>query len=259
MPAKIHQIVENNILTLLLDHPERANALTHTMIAELIGAIKQAERDETIRCIVLRGAGNAFCSGQDVTEMLMADTISYREHLQKTYNPLVLALRQIEKPVIASIHGAVAGAGLGIALACDLRIAAEDAKFTLGFLRLGLIPDAGLSALLVAHLGLSRALGWALTNQVIDAQQAHSWGLVHQVVSPQKILDETNILANQLAQSPTKAIGLTKRVFNHSALANLENLLDYEAHLQEIARTSEEHRRGVQAFLAQKSNPSPNG
>jgi len=159
---------------------------------------------------------------------------------------------QIEKPVIAALHGAVAGAALGIALACDLRIAAEGTQFTVGFLGIGLAPDSGVSLLLPAVVGLGIASELAFTNAPFDARQALSWNLVNGVVPPEELLPQSMALAVRLARGPQPIIGLSKRAFNRAILPNLESVLDYEAHIQAIAQHSAEHREGVQAFLEKR-------
>lgn len=244
-------------LTISLNRPERANAFNFEMIAELQGALKRADRDSQVRCVVLTGAGSSFCAGHDITEMLAAQgqDISYREHLLKTYNPLIVQIRQLEKPLIAAINGPVAGAGLGVALACDMRIAAETALFTVGFSAIGLVPDSAVSLLLPALIGLGRATEYTFTNQPITAAQALEWGLVNWVVPERELATETEKVAAGLAAGPTGAYGLAKRLFNKTILPNLEEALGYEAYLQEIASKSEEHLKGVKAFL-EKRKPS---
>ncbi len=241
-------------LTIHLNRPERANAFNFEMIAELQEALKQAARDSQVRCVVLTGAGRAFSAGQDVNEMLAAQgqNVSYREHLQKTYNPLILQIRRLEKPVIAAINGPVAGAGLGVALACDVRLAAETATFTVGFIGLGLVPDSAVSLLLPVLIGLGRATEFTFSNQPITAAQALAWGLVNRVTAETRLEAETAQFADRLASGPLGAYGLTKRLFNKTVLPTLEETLDYEAHLQEIARQRPEHRQGVEAFLAKR-------
>jgi len=245
-------------LTISLNRPERANAFDFEMIADLQDALRQAAKDSQVRCLVLTGAGRAFSAGHDVTEMLAAQgqDISYRDHLQKTYNPLILQIRRLEKPVIAAINGPVAGAGLGVALACDLRIAAESAQFTVGFTGIGLVPDSAVSLLLPVLIGLGRATEFTFSNQPITAAQALAWGLVNRITTDATFSEETSRVAESLASGPLGAYGLTKRLFNKTMLSNLEEALDYEAHLQEIARTRVEHVKGVKAFLDKKGTPS---
>jgi len=244
-------------LTISLNRPERANAFNFEMIAELRAALKDAATASRVRCVVLTGAGNSFCAGHDITEMLAAQgqNISYREHLEETYNPLIIQIRQLEKPVIAAINGPVAGAGLGIALACDIRIAAETALFTVGFTAIGLVPDSAVSLLLPAMIGLGRATEFTFTNQPITAAQALEWGMVNRVVPDDKLTEVTAKLAAGLAVGPTGAYGLTKRLFNKNYLSNLETALGYEGELQEIASKGEEHYQGVRAFLDKRKYP----
>lgn len=241
-------------LTISLNRPERANAFNFEMIAALQCALEKAAEESQIRCVVLTGAGNSFCAGHDLAEMLAAQgqEVSYREHLQQTYNPLILQLRQLEKPVIAALNGPVAGAGLGVALACDMRVAAETALFTVGFSGIGLVPDSAVSLLLPALIGLGRATEFTFTNQPITTSQALEWGMVNQVVPENKLIDAAGKLAASLAAGPVGAYGLTKRLFNKSMLPNLEEVLEFEGELQEIASKGEEHYQGVKAFLEKR-------
>ena len=251
--ANVLSDLQSGILTLTLNRPP-VNALSLEMVNELQAAFKQAAHNQDVRCIVLTATGKAFSAGHDVTEMLeQGESASYRAHLQATYNPLILLIRQIEKPVVAAINGTVAGAGLGIALACDLRIAAESACFTVGFAGIGLVPDSGVSLLLPVLIGLGRASESAFTNEPISAAQALDWGLVNRVVAEADLRSETEALARRLAAGPVGAFGLTKRAFNKAILPNLEETLDYEAQMQEIANKGEEHREGVRAFLEKRS------
>jgi 2-(1,2-epoxy-1,2-dihydrophenyl)acetyl-CoA isomerase len=204
--------------------------------------------------VVLTGAGATFCAGHDVSEMLAArgEDMSYRAHLQATYNPLILQIRQIEKPVVAAVNGPAAGAGLGIALACDMRLAVDSARFTVGFTGIGLSLDSGVSILLPALIGLGRATEFAFSNAAISAEQALKWGLVNRLVRAADLESETAALAASLAAGPVGVFGLTKRAFNRAVLPNLEDALDYEAHMQEIASKGGEHREGVAAFLEKR-------
>jgi len=242
-------------LTISLNRPERANALNFEMIAELRTALERAAADSQIRCVVLTGAGRSFCGGHDITEMLAAQgqEISYREHLEETYNPLILQIRRLGKPVIAAVNGPVAGAGLGVALACDMRIAIESALFTVGFSGIGLVPDSAVSLLLPALIGLGRASEFTFTNQPITAAQALAWGMVNQVVPEGELVGDTGKLATALAAGPTGTYGLTKRLFNKNVLPNLEEALKFESELQEVASQSDEHVEGVKAFLEKRN------
>lgn len=242
------------VLKLTLDRP-KANAFDFQMIAELAAALKYAARDPQVRMVLLTGAGKIFSAGQDVTEFGKAaaqEGLSFRQHLQRTYNPLVLQIRRLEKPVLAAINGPVAGAALGLALACDLRIAADTARFVVGFLGIGLALDSGVSLFLPALIGLGRATECAFTNHPVSAEQALAWGLVNRVVPAEELGQAASAWASELADGPVYAMGLAKRDFNRSMYPHLEAVLDYEAHNQEIAGRGADHQEGVQAFLEKR-------
>ncbi len=243
----------DGVATLTFNRPEVRNAFNDVMAEEVQNALKNAERDENVRCIVLTGAGQGFCAGQDLAALRdHSGEVSFREHLQKTYHPLVAKLRSIEKPVIAAINGAAAGAGWGIALACDIRYASDTAKFRLAFGGIGLAPDSGTSFFLPRMIGLGRALELAYTNDVLDADGAFALGLVNKIFPSDQLLPAALELARKLAQAPTRGLGLTKRAMNHALNADLDEALDYEAHLQEIAGRTVDHHEGVQAFLEKR-------
>lgn len=244
--------LQAGVRTLTFNRPERANALDFDLIQSLRRALDEAERDPETRVLVLTGAGTAFGAGQDITEMRAgAGKVSYRQHLQQTYNPLVLKIRQIEKPVIAAVNGMCAGASLGIALACDLRVAAAEAKFVVGFGGIGLVPDSGVSLFLPALIGLGRAAEFYFSNQPIDAQTALQWGLVNRVV-PSDLTGAAQNIAAMLALGPVGAYGKTKLAFNKAMYPHLEEVLAMEADLQEDAGKTKEHQEGVNAFLEKR-------
>jgi 2-(1,2-epoxy-1,2-dihydrophenyl)acetyl-CoA isomerase len=240
------------VRTLTINRPERANAFDQELIASLLRALDDATRDPQTRVLVLTGAGNSFGAGQDITEMLAgAGKISYREHLQQTYNPLILKIRQIEKPVIAAVNGMCAGASLGVALACDLRIAADEAKFVVGFSGIGLVPDSGVSLFLPALIGLGRAAEFYFSNAPINAKTALKWGLVNHVVLSH-LMEAVQTTAAMLVLGPVSAYGKTKLAFNKAMYPHLEEVLAAEADLQEEAGRSKEHQEGVMAFLEKR-------
>lgn len=244
---------EGGVLTITFNRPEVLNALNERMVGELGDALKLAERDAAIRCVVLIGSGRGFSSGQDLAAFLTlrgeGGAGMMREHLKNGYNRIILRMRGLEKPIIAGMNGAAAGVGLSIALAADIRIAADNASFTTGFSRIGLAPDGGMSFMLPLLVGLGRAAELAFTAERIDAAEAHRLGIVNRVVPAAELGAATGALAVQLAAMPTRALGLTKRAFNRALLPDLETLLDYEAHIQEIAGRTADHREGVDAFL----------
>lgn len=247
------------VLVATLQRP-KANAFNFQMIAELQDTLRSAAKDPAVRVVLLTGSGGIFSAGQDVKEFGKAaeeGELSFRQHLQRTYNPLVLQIRQLEKPVLAALNGPAAGAALGLALACDLRIAADSARLVVGFLGIGLAPDSGVSLFLPALIGLGRAAEAAFGNQPIAAEQALQWGLVNRVVPADELQQAALDWAQELAQGPVRAMGLTKRAFNRAVYPNLEQVLDYEAHNQEIAGHGPDHAEGLAAFL-EKRAPSYN-
>jgi 2-(1,2-epoxy-1,2-dihydrophenyl)acetyl-CoA isomerase len=250
--TNLHADREAGVLTLTLDRP-KANAFDFVMIDELLDALRGARRDPGLRCLVLTGAGRFFSSGQDVAKILAeGPDVPYRKHLERTYNAIVLALRNLEVPVVGAINGAAAGAGLGIALATDIRWAAASAQFIFGFSAIGLASDSGVSLTLPLHVGLAKASEMAFTNRALSAAEALEWGLISRVLPDERLMPTVRDLAREIAAGATRAHGLTKRAFNRACLANLEQVLDYEAQLQEIAGRTRDHQEGLQAFLSKR-------
>ncbi|MEJ5240100.1 MAG: enoyl-CoA hydratase-related protein [Anaerolineales bacterium] len=246
--------LDHGLLTLTFNRPERANAFNLELIAALQEALRRAEKDENVRCVLLMGNGRAFGAGQDLEEILAAAGTSIREHLQHTYNPLILQIRRLEKPVLAAIHGACAGASLGVALACDLRLAAAGTRFVVGFNGIGLAPDSGVSLLLPLLIGLGRATWFTWSNEPFSAEQALEWGIVQKVVPAEELSEAARAVARQLIEGPQKAFALTKRAFNRAVLPHLEAILDYEAHLQDVAARDAEHAQRVRLFLERRKS-----
>ncbi|MBI2620522.1 MAG: enoyl-CoA hydratase/isomerase family protein [Ignavibacteriales bacterium] len=247
-------LVQNGICTIVMNRPEVYNALNELMKKELNEAFKDAERDGSVRCVVIRGAGEkAFCSGQDLKEHSNKETRrSLKESLEKSYNPLIRRMRTMEKPIIGMINGVAAGAGMSLALACDLRIMAESAKLIEVFIRIGLVPDSGSHWFLPRLVGMARAFEYAALGQDITATEAERVGLVNRVVPLADLEKTVGELAERLAKAPTKAIGLIKRTLNKALSSDLDALLDYEATIQEIASLTDDHREGVTAFLEKR-------
>jgi 2-(1,2-epoxy-1,2-dihydrophenyl)acetyl-CoA isomerase len=244
--------LKQGVFKITLNRP-RANAFDFAMIEAAQNAFADAERDTQVRCVLLTGSGSIFSAGQDVKVFQDVEAGSIRYHLQRTYNPLILQIRRLAKPVLAAINGPVAGAALGIALACDLRIAADDARFVVGFLGIGLSLDSAVSLFLPTLIGLGRAAEFTFANQPLTAEQALAWGLVNRVAPAAELLERASGWATELAQGPVLAMGLAKRAFNKAVYPNLELVLDYEAHLQEIAGRGEEHKEGVSAFSEKRA------
>ena len=244
--------LEHDVLTLTLNRPDSYNALNEQLKKELNDALRGAEQDPAVRCVVLRGAGDkAFCSGQDLKEHA-GSSRSLKESLDKSYNPMIRRIRTMEKPVIAMINGVAAGAGCSLALACDMRVMSSSAKLIEVFIRIGLIPDSGSHWFLLRLVGPARAFEYAATGRDISAEEAERAGLVNRVVAPGQLQAVTTELARSLAAGPTRAIGLIKRALAKAAHADLAALLDYEAILQEIAAGTTDHKEGVAAFLEKR-------
>lgn len=242
--------LNDGVATITLNRPDVLNALNSTMRRELLAAVKAAARDEATRAVVITGAGRAFCSGADLGGG--SDERDFRRVLATEYNPLVAAIRDLPKPVVASINGVAAGAGVSLALAADLVVAARDARFVPAFGRIGLVPDSGLARTLVRALGRHRALEILLGERQMGADDAHAAGLVAAVVPGEALAETTAQLARRLADGPTRAIGLTKRLVNAAEDATLDASLAAEAALQELAGRTGDHAEGVAAFTAKR-------
>jgi 2-(1,2-epoxy-1,2-dihydrophenyl)acetyl-CoA isomerase len=247
--ADVEVTSEGAVRTITLNRPDKMNAFTRGLHAELLAALKDARAAE-VRAVVITGAGRAFCAGQDLTEF--SDLGDVGQGLRETYHPTVHALRALEKPVIAAVNGACAGAGLSFACACDIRIAADSAAFVPGFVGIGLIPDAGGTYFLHRLLGASRAFEWMSSNRRLSAAEAHAWGLVSEVVEGDALAARAAELAAHYAALPTRAIGMTKRLFDHADTATLDEQLEMEAQLQAAAAQTEDFREGVAAFLEKR-------
>jgi 2-(1,2-epoxy-1,2-dihydrophenyl)acetyl-CoA isomerase len=248
--AEVETAREGAVLTITLNRPDAYNAFTTAMHAALHAALKEAAADD-VRAVVITGAGRGFCAGQDLNEFRGLDH-DVSDHLEATYHPNVRAIRALEKPVIAAINGATAGAGLSLACVCDYRIAADTAAFVPGFIGIGLVPDSGGSYFLARLLGPSRAFTWMTTNRKLSAAEAHAWGIVDEVVEADALASRAAELAATYAAAPTRGVGLSKRLFDHAAGATLDEQLALEAELQNEATGTDDFREGVAAFLEKR-------
>ena len=244
------------VLTITLNRPEVYNAINREMHEGLAAALEQAA-DPAVRAVVLTGAGRGFCSGQDLREFQELPG-GVREALEQTYHPNVRAMRALEKPVIAAINGPCAGAGLSLACACDVRIASSEASFVPGFIGIGLVPDAGSTWFIHRLLGFSRAFEWMVSNRRLSAAEAFVWGLVSEDIPAERFEKRAAELAEWYAERPTRAVAMTKQLFEHAFSATLEDQLELEAALQQAATETEDFPEGVQAFL-EKRIPSFRG
>jgi len=241
---------DGGVLTITLNRPDVLNAFNASMHAALGEALAEAE-DASVRAVVLTGAGRGFCVGQDLTEFRgSAGDIGSR--LRDTYHPNILAIRALEKPVIAVVNGAAAGAGLSFACACDIRIASEAASFVPAFINVGLVPDSGGTYFLVELLGYARAFEWMSSGRKLSAAEARKWGLVSEVVEADGLAARAAEVAARYASMPTRGVAMTKRLFSEAARNRLEEQLELEAELQTAATQTSDFREGVAAFLAKR-------
>jgi 2-(1,2-epoxy-1,2-dihydrophenyl)acetyl-CoA isomerase len=247
---------DGGVATLTLNRPDALNALNSQMRRELLAALGAARKDESVRAVVITGAGRGFCAGADLrggsTER------DFRRVLSTEYHPLIEAIRGLPKPVIASVNGVAAGAGVSLALAADVVVAAEGARFVPAFARIGLVPDSGLARIMVRALGRHRAFEILMGERQLGATEAQELGLVAAVVPDDQLADATRALAHRLATGPTRGIALTKRLLNASEDASLADALAAEAALQDLAGRTDDHAEGVTAF-GEKREPEFGG
>jgi 2-(1,2-epoxy-1,2-dihydrophenyl)acetyl-CoA isomerase len=243
---------EKGVGRITLNRPQALNAFVPQMNKEVLEALKDGERDGAVRCFVITGAGRAFCAGQDLKGRTPDQKGSLGASLREKYNPMIRQIRQTEKIVIAAVNGVAAGAGCNLALACDLRVASEDAKFVQSFVRVGLAPDSGGSFVLPRLVGFSKAMELLLLGETIDAREAQRIGLVAKVFPAGEFANSTREIAERVAAGP-RGIGLIKRAVNHAVFPQLETDLEYEACLQEVAGRSMDYDEGVRAFLDKRA------
>jgi 2-(1,2-epoxy-1,2-dihydrophenyl)acetyl-CoA isomerase len=243
-----------------LNRPQVLNAFNLEMHDEMYRVFNQAADDPSVRCIVIQGSGRGFSAGADLSSVTESDmsTVDLGDYLRKTYNRLLLKMAEVEKPIVASIHGPAFGAGLGIALACDFRVAASSSTFCQAFIKIGLVPDAGNSFFLPRIVGLSRAMELAALGDTIGADEAYRIGLVNRVVPDERLAEETESFTARLAQMPTKALALIKKTMYKSFENDLAAMLEEEAKGQSIIGKTSDHLEGVQAFF-QKRKPQFRG
>jgi 2-(1,2-epoxy-1,2-dihydrophenyl)acetyl-CoA isomerase len=245
---------DNRVANIALNRPEKLNAFDGTMHDELYRALDSVAEDEEIRCVVLRGEGRGFSAGADLAQIVQdADgDPDLGEYLRDTYSRLVKRMVRIEKPIIAAVHGPVYGAGVGLALACDLRIAAENTKFSVAFIKIGLIPDAGVTFLLPRVVGLGRAMEMSMLGDAVEAEEAYRIGLVNKVVADEALPEEARNLAEHLARMPTAALGRIKDSLYSSFETDLETALETEAEGQTFCGFTQDHKEGVTAFFEKR-------
>ncbi len=240
--------VDGAVATLTLDRPEALNALTVPVKVALRQAFESLSADRAVRAVILTGAGRAFCAGQDLAEREQPDAAPLEAEVRDRYNPIIRAIRSMGQPVMAAVNGVAAGAGASLALACDLRICAEEARFVLAFGRIGLVPDSGATWFLPRIVGPAKAAELALVGDQVDATEALRLGLVSRVVPADRLLVEARALAERIAEGAPLAMALTKEALQRSATITLDEALEGEAKLQGIAGASRDHAEGLAAF-----------
>jgi len=248
--AEVEVSREGGVQTITLNRPDKLNAFNRALHERLQAALEQA-RDPEVRAVVVTGAGRGFSAGQDLTDF--GESRDVAAMLRATYHVNVLAIRALEKPVLAAVNGVCAGAGLSLACACDLRLASDEAFFVPGFVGIGLVPDSGGTFFVQRLLGTPRAFEWMTSNRRLTAAEAHAWGLVSEVVEAEAFAGRVAERAAELAAAPTRALALTKRLFDAAATSTLEEQLEREAEAQAEAAQSADFREGVAAFSEKRS------
>ncbi len=259
-----HIIVEKNhqVGRITLNRPQALNAINDQMGEELNAALREMEKDEKTRCLVITGAGRAFSAGEDISGLKERSqgrsNLSLGDHLRKKYHPMILRLRNMEKPIVARVNGVAAGSGASLALACDIRVASEEAGLKQAFIGIGLVPDSGSSFFLTQLIGPGRASEIIMTGRTVTAKEAETLGLFHKVVPTTELDKNVDELALQLASGPTKALGMSKRIINRVPSLELPEALEYEAYHQDIAGRTNDHAEAVKAFF-EKRKPNFSG
>lgn len=243
----------NGVLSISLNRPESYNAFTETMNKEIIQALKSADKDESVRCIMITGSGKAFCAGEDLAGV--DENTDHGEFLRRRYHPMVKAMKQTTKPIIAAVNGTAAGAGMSLALAADFRLVQPDTKFVSAFMNIGLIPDSGFLYMLPRLIGYAKALEIAVLGKPIKGTEAYQLGLATEVIEALEWEEKTTAFAEKIAALPTKSFSLIKRYMMDSMHAPFDEMLESEAQAQRIAGKSNDHQEGMQAF---KEKRSPN-
>ncbi|MCC6840238.1 MAG: enoyl-CoA hydratase/isomerase family protein [Flavobacteriales bacterium] len=248
---QIQYTVSAGVATITLARPDKLNSFTARMAEETLHALAAAQADAAVRALVITGTGRAFCAGQDLAEAT-APGVRIEDVVERQYNAMIRAIRQMPKPVVAGVNGIAAGAGANLAYACDLAFAAESAVFVQSFINIGLIPDSGGTFTLPRLVGMQQAFGQMVLAGKVTAKRAEELGMIWKAVPDASLADEVNAVAEQLATMPTLAIALTKYALNRSQGSNMEQQLLVEGELQAIAGRSHDSKEGVAAFLEKR-------
>lgn len=244
--------LEKGVCTITFNRPDFYNAFNDGISYEFQDALKSAAKDEQVRVVVITGAGKAFCSGQDLKSARDDDDKMFYNSLEKRYNPIVRAMRNLPKPIIARLNGVAAGAGCSLALAADMIVAAESAKLVEVFINIGLVPDSGSSFFLPNLVGYQKAFELCAMGTKITAREAFELGIVNKVVADDELDNAVKSYTDYFAKAPTKSIGMIKKMLNKAASSSLDEMLEYEKYSQQIAGSSEDYKEGKQAFLEKR-------
>ena len=247
---------EGGVAILTLNRPDRLNSFTRAMHLEVRDALARVQADQSVRVLVLTGAGRGFCAGQDLADRAVdpgAPSVDLGASVEEFYAPLVLTLKNLPMPVICAVNGVAAGAGANLALACDIVLAAQSASFIEAFSKLGLIPDTGGTWHLPRLIGHARAMGLAMLGEKLSAEKAEAWGLIWRCVPDETLMDEALAMAQHFAAAPTKGLAFTKRAFQASYANTLAQQLQLEADMMRELGNSHDYREGVAAFLAKRA------
>jgi len=244
---------ENGVCTITLNRPNVFNSFNQTMAFQLHAVLDACAADDAVRVVVIRGEGKAFCAGQDLAEVVNPDGPEMTTIVSEHYNPIILKIRNLEKPVIAAVNGVAAGAGANIALACDITIAKKSASFIQAFSKIGLIPDSAGTYFLPRLIGLQKAVALMMTGEKVSADDAEKLNMIYKAVEDEQFEDAVSKMANTLAMMPTRGLGLTKKAVNLGLTNNLEAQLAVEGELQTKAGETEDFREGVNAFLEKRT------
>ncbi len=246
---------DSGVALLTLNRPDVLNSFTRELSQALHDALRSIAADDSVRAVVLTGAGRGFCAGQDLAEAMPKDGVipDLGDFVRDSWNPVISAIRHLEKPVICAVNGVAAGAGANLALACDILFASTSATFVQSFAKIGVIPDSGGTFILPRLVGLHRATAMTMLAEKMTADQAKEWGLVHQVVAPDQLLEVALKTAKHLATQPTRALGMIKRAFNQSMGVDLDEQLKLEEELQREAGRTDDYAEGVHAFLEKRT------
>ena len=236
-----------------LNRPEKYNSFVREMAMSLQNILANCESDNSIRCILITGAGKAFCAGQDLKEAIDPQGPEIEQIVREHYNPIIKRIREIEKPVIAAVNGVAAGAGANLALACDIVTATQSAKFIQAFSKIGLIPDSGGTYFLPRLIGLPKATAFMMTGEPVSAEKAEVLGMIYAVYEDAEFEPKSLELARSIAAMPTKGLGYTKRLLNQSFNNSLEDQLALEAATQALLAHTDDHKEGIQAFLEKRT------